>query len=301
MKLYAPKYYRRFRCIADRCEHSCCIGWEIDIDEVTLQKYNRLRHGYGSVVANSVCTEETPHFQLGAGNRCPHLDERGLCKIILHLGEDYLCDICREHPRFYNFTDVAEVGLGMSCIEAARCILSSPDFDNMEEIGTLDVLPDGVPFDGRAERSKIYTLLQDASCDYATALQRIYRTYSIDAGEDRQWLEILDSLEYLNADHKALLMTYSSEQRPHGMDDYRKRWLAYLLYRHTTEAVDAEDFSARLAFCLFCERLFSSLLASQNATDLQDAASLASLLSEEIEYSDDNTAALTYACGEDRV
>ena len=25
MKLFAPKYYKNFVCIADRCRHSCCI------------------------------------------------------------------------------------------------------------------------------------------------------------------------------------------------------------------------------------------------------------------------------------
>ena len=32
MKIIAPNYYPAFRCIADKCRHSCCIGWEIDID-----------------------------------------------------------------------------------------------------------------------------------------------------------------------------------------------------------------------------------------------------------------------------
>ena len=39
MKLYAPAYYKNFKCIADKCEHSCCVGWEIDIDKETLDKY----------------------------------------------------------------------------------------------------------------------------------------------------------------------------------------------------------------------------------------------------------------------
>ena len=32
MRIIAPDYYREFHCIADKCRHSCCIGWEIDID-----------------------------------------------------------------------------------------------------------------------------------------------------------------------------------------------------------------------------------------------------------------------------
>ena len=291
MKLYAPKYYKRFQCIADRCEHSCCIGWEIDIDKETMKKYQTLNSGYGSVITDSISTEGTPHFRLGERDRCPHLDERGLCNIITNVGEDYLCDICREHPRFYNYTDVAEVGIGMSCPEAARIILSSSDDTELEAIGDVDVEADGTPFNGRAARSEIYTILQTAD-DYPTALDRIYRKYAIDAGEDDRWLKTLDSLEYLTTDHKALLMKYSSGCRPEGEDEYLKRFFVYLIYRHCTEAFDAEDFCDRLSFCLFCERLFASLICSEGAGSLQEIATLASIISEEIEYSEENTFAL---------
>ncbi len=292
MKLYAPRYYKRFRCIADQCEHSCCIGWEIDIDRDSLEKYQRLKCGYGDVIRNSISMENTPHFRLGESDRCPHLDERGLCRMILNVGEEYLCDICREHPRFYNYTDVAEVGIGMSCREAARLILSSPDYTEMEQIGDVDAEADGVDFDGRAQREKIYEILQDATCDYVERLEYIYRAHAIDVGEDGRWIEILDSLEYLDADHKQLFMKYSSEHRPDGNDEYLERFLAYLIYRHCTEAFDADDFCARLSFCLFCERLFASLICSEGVESPEEVAVLASVISEEIEYSEDNTFAL---------
>ena len=292
MKLYAPTYYKRFQCIADRCEHSCCIGWEIDIDEETLQKYQALQGGYGSVIKESISMDDTPHFQLCAGERCPHLDERGLCKIILGVGEDYLCDICREHPRFYNFTKVAEVGLGMSCPEAARLILASPDFAQTEEVGEVADVTDDVPFDSLTARADLYAILENN--DYASALDTIYHAYSIDAGEDGHWLNILDSLEYLDADHKELFLRYSSARRPESgeTDEYQKRFLAYLVFRHCTEAINDEDFCTRLSFCLFCERLLASLICTQGARSLQEVATLARILSEEIEYSEENTWAL---------
>ncbi len=296
MKLYAPTYYKNFRCIADKCEHSCCIGWEIDIDGNTLQKYKQLKSGYGAVIKESISMEDTPHFRLCEGERCPHLNEQGLCKIILGVGEDYLCDICREHPRFYNYTSVAEVGIGMSCIEATRIILSSPDFAVIEEIGEVADVTDDVPFDGRVARNELYVILEDVANDYPSALAQIYRKYSIDVGEDNRWLQILDSLEYLNDDHKELFMKYSSKLRPVGeeAETYLKRFFAYLVYRHCTEAINEDDFCTRLAFCLFCERLFASLIFSQRAKVLQQIATLASIISEEIEYSEENTWALMY-------
>ncbi|MBE6698873.1 MAG: hypothetical protein E7584_01325 [Ruminococcaceae bacterium] len=294
MKLYAPTYYKKFRCIADACEHSCCIGWEIDIDEYTLEKYKMLDCPYGSAICDSISMKETPHFQLGEGDRCPHLDECGLCKIILSMGEDYLCDICREHPRFYNYTSVAEVGVGASCPEAARLILSSPDFAVFEEIGEVATRTDDVPFDGCAVRGELYAILEDAANTYFNALEKVYSAYSIEVGDDNRWLKILSSLEYLNADHKQLFMKYSSKLRPEDgkTDDYLKRFLAYLVYRHCTEAINENDFAVRLSFCLFCERLLASLICSQAAGSLQEVAALASIISEEIEYSEENTWAL---------
>ena len=294
MKLYAPGYYKNFKCIADKCDHSCCVGWEIDIDKDTLKKYKKLKCGYSVSIADSISMDDTPHFKLTAGERCPHLDERGLCKIIINLGDEYLCDICREHPRFYNYTSVCEVGIGMSCMEAARIILSSPDYAKLEEIGCVDAEEDYSSFDGRVHRSEIYALLADRECDYAAKLEKIYRAYSIDAGEDSAWAQKMDSLEYLDDGHKKLFQSYSSARRPSGCDEYLERFLAYLIYRHCTEAFDEEDFSDRLSFCLFCERLLASLICASSAASLEEVATLARIISEEIEYSDDNTSCLMY-------
>ena len=292
MKLYAPAYYKQFTCIADKCEHSCCVGWEIDIDADTLAKYRCMHNGYGAVIASSISMEGDPHFRLAENDRCPHLDDRGLCKIILQMGEGYLCDICREHPRFYNFTSVAEVGIGMSCPEAARVILASPHYDVLEEIGVHSAKEDRLAFDGRAERGRIYAILKSDGTDYPTRLARIYREYGISIEDDRVWLAKIDSLEYLNGDHKPLLLRYSSGSRPVGADAYLERALAYFIYRHCTEATDADDFCTRLRFCLFCERLLASLIQAEGASSLAEVAALASILSEEIEYSDENTLCL---------
>ena len=293
MKLYAPEYYKSFTCIADKCEHSCCIGWEICVDGETLERYKCLGGGYGDTVKSSISYDGEPHFQLGAHDRCPHLNEQGLCKIIMNLGEGYLCDICREHPRFYNYTDVAEVGLGMSCPEAARIILSSPDYTSTEVVG--EVSADGdLAFNGRVLRDGVYSILNDGSIRYGDRLAKIYGDHGLSVGEDEAWLKKLSELEYLNGRHKKLFMRYSSARRPVGADPYLERFLAYLIYRHCTEAFDAEDFALRLSFCLFCERLAASLIVSEGATSLDEIVTLTSMISEELEYSEENTEALTY-------
>ena len=293
MKLIAPDYYENFACIAGKCKHSCCIGWEIDIDSVTFEKYKKLKSGYGEFINNSIVHGDMPHFKLLDCDRCPHLDESGLCRIIINFGEEYLSDICRNHPRFFNYTSIAEVGIGMCCMEAARIILSSPDYAVFEEVGSVEVLPNndakGVEF-----RGKIFSILQSTGCNYNLKLKRICREFEIDVGLDSYWLEIINSLEYLKEEHKELFMHYSSKKRPKGVDEYLERFLAYFIYRHCTEALNELDFCERLSFCLFCERLFASLIFFSAAKTLNDVAAIARIISEEIEYSEDNTFALMY-------
>ena len=126
MNLYVPDYYPAFRCIASKCGHTCCAGWEIDIDADSLSRYDRLPGEFGERVRRCVSREGTPHFILGAGERCPLLNGENLCELILHAGEGALCQICRDHPRFRNyFSGRVEMGLGLVCEAAARLILSS--------------------------------------------------------------------------------------------------------------------------------------------------------------------------------
>ncbi len=69
--------------------------------------------------------DDTPQIRLLPGERCPFLNERGLCEMILRYGEGMLCQICRDHPRFRNYwSDRVELGLGLVCEEAGRLILS---------------------------------------------------------------------------------------------------------------------------------------------------------------------------------
>ena len=63
-----------------------------------------------------------------------------------------------------------------------------------------------------------------------------------------------------------------------------ERALAYFIYRHTAKACDEAELRAYLGFCLFCERLLASV-----TSDNEDITELARIVSEELEYSEDNT------------
>lgn len=290
MKLYAPKYYKDFVCIADRCRHSCCIGWEIDIDDAALEKYSTLEGGYGEDIKKSIDPDGVPHFALGTDERCPHLDGCGLCRIITNLDEGYLCDICREHPRFYNDTARGrEVGLGLSCEEACRIILSFDEYAEMIGIDDVSEESDAPGFDAIACREDIYSILTDPSLTYSEKLCKISAEYGVSSEirSDDEWRALLASLEYLDESHRQLFASYSSDAAASPkLEKILIRALAYFVYRHCSPAIDTDDFRASLGFCLFCERLLASIATEENVLDR------ARILSEELEYSEENTEAL---------
>ncbi len=123
VQIFVPSYYQNFRCIAGNCLHTCCVGWEIDVDEESLPRF-----AADPLVSPHLETGNPPHIRLLPGERCPFLRSDGLCEMILQNGEQSLCQICRDHPRFRNYWSTrVEIGLGLVCEEAARLILSETE------------------------------------------------------------------------------------------------------------------------------------------------------------------------------
>ena len=159
-----PDFYPEFACIASRCGHSCCVGWEVDVDEDSLERYSGIPGALGDKLRREIDMTSSPHFRLDGRERCPFLTEENLCQLILELGEDSLCQICTDHPRFRSwFPDRVEEGLGLCCEEAGQLLL-----DRAEPLGFLSL-----PFDGEDEepgedyrallelRTQLISLLQD--------------------------------------------------------------------------------------------------------------------------------------------
>ena len=125
MKYHKPSFFDQFKCIGSACTDTCCAGWEIEVDETTAEGYLTEKGEFGDRLRREIGSEPGEYFFKLQNNRCPFLNKENLCDIFINLGEDRLCDICREHPRFYNwFGDYTEVGLGLCCEEAERLLFS---------------------------------------------------------------------------------------------------------------------------------------------------------------------------------
>ena len=137
IKMKYPSYLKEFKCIGGKCEDSCCIGWDVDIDKVTFKQYfkvqdKKMRKMFQKNVHNNneYCSIDVDYgkVKLKSGKRCPFLDEENYCMIHSNLGEEYLSNVCTSFPRITNrINRYYEMSLDVACPEAARIILSKED------------------------------------------------------------------------------------------------------------------------------------------------------------------------------
>lgn len=117
-----PHYYEKFSCTADQCPDTCCAGWQIVIDENSLEKYSNVSGDFGIRLLNSIDWREGIFEQYG--KRCSFLNSENLCDIYKELGAEALCDTCRLYPRHIEeFENLREFSLSLSCPVAAKMIL----------------------------------------------------------------------------------------------------------------------------------------------------------------------------------
>ena len=266
-----PDYYDEFRCIADACRHTCCAGWEIDIDEDSMALYRDC--------PDIMCHIKDSSFILqGENERCPFLNDKGLCDLILKYGEDILCDVCTEHPRFYNYQDDKEyIGLGLCCEAACDLILGRQgEFrlikgDISPEGEIFGSTPyDGLPFgidevnnhSGRISELVSSILPEDRGCE-ARAMAYL-------------GLEHLESdwVDLLNAVRETPVVPDARDAYIYGNSREFRNLIIYFLYRHMGHRKIAAE-SVRL----IAEIAVSSGLA---------LAEVCRMYAAEIEYSDVN-------------
>ncbi len=286
MLFFRPDFYDDFTCIASRCRHSCCVGWEIDIDGESLARWEAIGGDFSRRLMACIDRKPAPHFMLTEGERCPLLRPDGLCELILRQGEDSLCDICASHPRFYQeYPDRLEAGLGLCCEEAARLLLTGQ--------GPLQLVADGEPGDVFAPtpllemRGRLFGILADEAVSLSRRMERCLALYGreLDRFDPAALAAFLLGLERMDESWTALLHRLAAEVpaalEPRLSEGPYGRLTAYFLFRHFAAGAETEA-GARLAFSCWAVRL---LCAMAVFAPLEEAVRL---FSAEIEYSDEN-------------
>ena len=260
-KMIYPEFYYDFECKAGACLHTCCRGWEIDIDEATAQWYMELPGGLGDKLRSVIDREDGFSFRLTKDERCPMLREDGLCEIILEKGEDALCDICHLHPRFFLEYEGCEMsGLGLSCERVTELVLSYTE--RIQYINGSDIVPkvDFSPFVISDYYSDILEIFGET--------EPIDEKWTSEIGEMRQDLpKILKLAQWYQKDYSPIVFS---------------NLMTYILYRQL-ELVPERGIELMTDYAqLCCDFIY------MRAAYTGDLAESVRRFSEQIEYSTEN-------------
>ena len=273
-----PNYYKKFKCIADKCKHSCCIGWEIDIDEETMDLYNSLDGGFADSIRRNI-TGEIPHFVLDNDERCPFLNKNELCDIICELGEGAICDICYLHPRFTNFyEDFTETGLGLCCEEAARIILTE------EEKISLPLPPQVKNRKFFNERNDVFGILQDRDITILERFKNLAEKYGLQFQfSNKELYDFYMSLERLDKNWENELEKLKNADcgtifEREDLQIFFEQLACYFIFRH---------FESGIGFTLLSCWVLGAIFSSSES--LEQMLDIVRMYSSEIEYSEENT------------
>lgn len=309
MKLTKPAYYDTFRCLASACPDSCCKEWDVQVDEAAAAYYRGLDGALGDRLRQVLRDEDGETVMTIEDGRCPMWRTDGLCRIQAELGEDALCDVCRDFPRLrHDYGDFVELGLELSCPEAARLILAPAGCDCLIETDG-DVLAE---YDTEAMESLKSTrrTALDILCDEAyTPAQSLallllygYQAQGELDGDEPESFDAVSELEnakalakqadipaFLQFFRELEILTPQWEEKlrapsPAPMGEKTRYLARYLVERYWLQAISDYDLACRVKLTVI-----SCILISLLGGDFQQTAQL---FSKEIENDADNVDAI---------
>lgn len=320
-----PDYYDDFECVGSACKDNCCIGWEIDIDEKTLQKYKKTEGDFLKRLKSGIRQEGTSAcFAMDEKKRCVFLNDQNLCDIFIHLGKDALCDICTEHPRYHGvYGFVEESGIGIACDTAARFILERKLPVKFVEKGTVEAETDQWAETLFFIREHLIRILQDRRLpvwqrmsdvlSYAEEVQKLLNKDCPDLESlknsshtsDIRYFQQMKSPEYLcrwteiyrglqMMDEKwaklldGLLENQAAFQRMDLEDVFYEQLSVYFIFRHFMKAYDDYNVIFPVKFAILGCMMISALSQNHYEDEETDRCDIARMYSKEIEYSEEN-------------
>lgn len=316
MRGRTPDYWKDFSCTASKCQDNCCIGWEIDVDPDSFRHYQKIKGSIGERLRTGIDTSDHPHFHTDKNQRCVFLNQDNLCDIQKELGEDALCDICREHPRFYHVCgDIEEAGLGIACEEAARLILNRNDIVCFLETGPecqdewvcflltvrdqfIQILQSReMPIIERMDRvlsygKKVQESINQGHPSYKFSQEEIpcQSVKQIFAHDMNFWLLFYRELDMMDSRWQSMLcQTKVSEWEEIPNEVFWEQLLIYFIFRHLMAAEEDDDIYGKIRFTILSCLIIFLVSKNLDAANRQDAwVKTARMYSKEIEYSEEN-------------
>lgn len=297
MLIRKPKFYDTFRCIASQCPDSCCQKWDVSVDDEKAAYYRNIPGPLGDRLREFLTEEDGVTYLSLDGTRCPMWRADGLCRIQAELGEEALCKTCREFPRLtHEYDGFTELGLELSCPEAARIMLQEKDWQWLEE-GQLEEDSDPDTALLLRTREKAMELTEEEQPLKKLFFYGLYVQDLLDGEEETCFsTENLPTVEnfgdmeaFLDAFRDLEVLTPEWAKRlqfpsPRHLGKEDRAMLRYLISRYWLQAVSDLDLMCRVKF-IIASVLLVCILGG-------DALETAQLFSKEIENDADNVDAL---------
>ena len=310
MKIIKPDYYDSFTCLAGACPDSCCKDWAVDVDPDSARRYLALEGPLGDAL-RAVLVEENGEYSMEIINgRCPMWREDGLCNIQAQLGHNGLCEVCKTFPRLrHDYGDFVELGLELSCPQAAELIFSSAGtfLSQVTDEGSSVEYDEEIMAILQKSRETFLSFLEETNCSLPKILT-ILLLYGydvqgeIDGGEEIPFdpedclkraahyagqgdleavFDFFRELNILTLQWKDRLNTPA--ENPAWQDTF-KPLIRYFICRYWLQVVSDFDLVCRVKFIIIACILISALDG--------DPVQTAQLFSKEIENDADNVEAI---------
>lgn len=289
-----PTFYHTFQCKANQCHHTCCQKWTIDVDEETAKLYQTLPTPLGEDLRKFMTVDDEGYYFMFSDKQptCPLLREDGLCRVVLELGEDSLCDTCHMHPRFYKYIEDLELcGVGLSCEESVEKLLAT---EGDQLLFTIEDDDDEFTAEDRPVLENIFDLLalgiNPAICQFTLNhsihyCQELVTVYKKTEPIDEEWTKQLAHLDAMLSSTEASTTMDLLKADTIDVSALNKVY-QYILYRQIDML--AEYSLESLVRYAFDATVFIVLLTHQFGNLPEQIRRW----SEQIEYDEDNVAFL---------
>lgn len=300
MNIYAPDYYNDFKCIADKCRHNCCIGWEIDVDDETYEYYKNIKGSFRKKILDNIIANDEGHCFLLKNNKCPFLNQKNLCEIIINIGESALCQICTDHPRFRNFFETREeIGLGFCCEAVAALVIKKESKTKIVQLTVNDYDGEVNDIENRffIYRQKLLNILQNREKILDDRLYELlnYAEVVFPDINNSKWIENFLELEYMGEELKNMISTLEENFISVNLENFDtcfEQIAVYFIYRYLSNTLYGYSLKQYIAFTvlntLMIKELFKTKILQKKQTCIEDLIEIVRLYSSEIEYSEDN-------------
>ena len=281
----------------------------MQVDDASAAYYRTLSGPLGDRLREVLCDEDGETVMTIMDGRCPMWRQDGLCRIQAELGEEALCKTCREFPRLtHDYGDFVELGLELSCPEAAKWILNAKNtallVETTAEEGEAEYDEEAMSVLKDTRKTMLSLLSEERPVGQLLALALLYGCQAqseLDSGDIQPFdpdsaLETAKSLTKPGDPQKMLdffleleLLTPEWEEmlrnpRPGPWDPHIPAMARYLVNRYWLQAVSDYDLYSRVKFILIACLLVRTLGG--------DIFRTAQLWSKEIENDADNVDAI---------